>query len=217
MAEDFSEESIDFLAYIKQDLQDLKQKEAQITKMAEEATEFISKHNIFEEWREFNVILTRMQNLLTPFIARQMALEEKLLAIQQKLEQVVAQPVQQQNQNQSWWSKLAEKIGLKHTPLPAPSPTTIRTAGTELEDKIAYVRSQFDNHYWWYRFHMDEGDDALLMQDTLYLSGLFSQIKTYVESAYKLQEERYIELREALTRTWVGAEAMQRVEGTGTK
>lgn len=205
MAEEFTEESIDFLAAIKADLEDLKQKEEMVRQVAEDAIKFINENNIYEKWREFNEKLTLLQNTLTPFITRQMEMEEKYLMLQQKIQEEQSQPQQQQQQG-SWWSRLAQRLGFKKTPLPAPSPTTVRTAGTDLENKIAYVRAQFDNHYWWVQFHEGQGNYALLMSDVLYLSGLFSQIKTYVESAYELQKDRYTQLREALTRAWVSSE-----------
>ena len=207
MSDEFSEESIDFLASIKADLEDLKKKEEMVKQIAEDAIKFINENNIFEKWQEFNVKLTMLQSTLTPFITRQMELEEKYLAIQQRMQEVQPQ-LQQQQPQESWWSKLAQRLGLKKTPLPAPSPTTVRTAGTDLENKIAYVRAQFDNHYWWYQFHEGEGNYALLMADVLYLSGLFSQIKTYVESAYEIQKDRYTQLREALNRAWIGSETI---------
>ena len=193
---EWTEESIDFLAHIKADLEALRKSRDDAIKAVDDAINFLNNNDIFEKDAEFNVHLSNVHRMLGVYVKQQMEMEKR--------QQTMAKPVQAAQQEQkSWWQRISRIFTHKEEPPQTPAPYR----STDLQEKIAWVRKQFEHHRVLLEFQ-DMGDRRmkLLMHWRLYMSQLFGEISNYVQASYMVEEERLRTLREELTRAWVGSE-----------
>ena len=194
--EEFVEESVDFLAYIKADLEALKKSRDAALKAVNDALSFLNSNDIFDKDAEFNLHLANVHQTLDVYVKQQMEMEKR--------EQSVVRQVQPQQQAQkSWWQKISQFFTHRNEP----PQTTTPYRSTDLQEKIAWVRKQFERHHALLEYQdIANRRQKLLMHWRLYISQLFGEIANYVQASYAIEEEQLRALREALTRAWVGSE-----------
>jgi len=199
--DEWADETTDFLAYIKADLDVLKKNRDAAVKVANEALYFLNQNDIFKDAQRFNELLTELQEKMEIYVKQQMEMEKRMQALQA---QAQVQQQQQPQQHQSVLDRL-RSIFRPKTPLQQTS-EPYRT--TDLQEVLKRIRQQFEHHSALLQFQ-DQGHrrDEILLHWRLFVSHFIGEAINYIQASYEMEEKDLRTLREELTRSWIQSES----------
>jgi len=196
---EWSDETTDFLAYIKADLDMLKKNRDVAVKVANEALDFLSNNDIFKDAQKFNELLTELQEKMEIYVKQQMEMEKRMQALQ--FQQQQQQPQQQQ---QSVFDKLRSVFRPKTTLQQTTEP--YRT--TDLQEVLKRIRQQFEHHSALLEFQdLGHRRDEILLHWRLFVSHYIGEAINYIQASYEMEEKDLRALREELSRSWIQSES----------
>ena len=196
---EWSDETTDFLAYIKADLDMLKKNRDVAVKVANEALDFLSNNDIFKDAQKFNELLTELQEKMEIYVKQQMEMEKRMQALQFQQQQ---QPQQQQQQS------VFDKLRSVFRPKTTLQQTTEPYRTTDLQEVLKRIRQQFEHHSALLEFQ-DTGHrrDEILLHWRLFVSHYIGEAINYIQASYEMEEKDLRALREELSRSWIQSES----------
>jgi hypothetical protein len=201
---EFAEETTDFLAYIKADLEALKKSRDEAIKAVNEALEYLQKNDIFVPGSEINEYISHVHQKMDIYVKQQMKLESYK---QQQQQQQQQQPAPEQQK--SWWQKISQTFSK-----PPARDTTHPYLASDLQEKVGQFRKQYEAYHALLKYqNTPERRDEILGHWRSTLSHTLVEISNYVQASYQIEEEKLRALREELTRSWVGSETVVRGNG----
>jgi HEPN domain-containing protein len=199
--DEWADETTDFLAYIKADLDMLKKNRDAAVKVANEALYFLNHNDIFKDPQRFNELLTELQEKMEIYVKQQMEMEKRMQALQA---QTQAQQQQQPQQHQSIWDKLRSVF----RPKAALQQTTEPYRTTDLQEVLKRIRQQFEHHLALLQFQdIGHRRDEILLHWRLFVSHFIGEAINYIQASYEIEEKELRTLREELTRSWIQSES----------
>jgi len=198
---EWADETTDFLAYIKADLDMLKKNRDAAVKVANEALYFLNQNDIFKDAQRFNELLTELQEKMEIYVKQQMEMEKRMQALQAQAQ------VQQQQQPQQHQSVL-DRLRSIFRPKAALQQTTEPYRTTDLQEVLKRIRQQFEHHSALLQFQdLGHRRDEILLHWRLFISHFIGEAINYIQASYEMEEKDLRTLREELTRSWIQSES----------
>ncbi|MCL4343912.1 MAG: hypothetical protein JRN26_04750 [Nitrososphaerota archaeon] len=193
------EETVDFLKYIREDMNILKKEMEESIKSIDDALNYLTdpKVDIFEMEPIFTKKMNAVQETLHRYVKQLLKIDAQAkLAVMTQQEQP-----QQQQQDGGWRTKIASVFGVKQQQqqYERMQPSTNMV---DMESRIIFLRKQYESHTDLLKFQdMENRREKLLNHWRGAGSEAFINILNYVRASYENEIDTYMQLRESLTKS----------------